>query len=254
MEVKNKPPHGKSDEEAQKDKGAEKDKGFFLTYKRWFIISFCFALIGYIVIYFFFLGQGFIPAGNDLKKSDWLSFLSGYLSFSGTIAVALVASLQSHFYAQKEEVRKKAERHEQIQPIFSIEIAETDTAIDGSTEATQKFKHPAIAHKNFKFLIKNAGQYPVKHLIIFEKYISPLMECGASVSLQCAFSDSPDMKIWPERLIELATGEYARDEGGLPKEFQICYEDIDGASMYQAYSLSNFDGKKYYSLICKEEV
>ena len=80
------------------------------------------------------------------------------------------------------------------------------------------------------------------------------MDCGACVSVQCAFSDSPDTKLWPEKLIELATGEYTRDEEGLPKEFQICYEDVDGASMYQAYSLSSFDGRKYYTLICKEEV
>lgn len=241
-------------QEKRDNKKSKENDNFLFRYKWWFIICLALTVIGYIAVYFSFCGSGFISTGSNLNKSDWLSFLGGYLSFTGTIVVALVASLQSHFYTQKEEERKNKERHEQIQPIFSIEIAEINTPVDGSTEATQKFKHPAIAHKNFKILIKNAGQYPVKHLIVFEKYISPLLECGTCVSLQGAFSDSPDMKLWPDKLIELATGEYMRDGEGLPKEFQICYEDVDGASMYQAYSLSSFEDKKFYTLICKEEV
>ena len=231
----------------------KKEDSFVQKYKWWIVGFLGLILLGYIFIYFSFTGNGILPTGNDLDKSDWLSFFGNYLSFAGTISVALIATLQSQFYSTKEEQQKKKERHEQIQPIFSIEIIGIDTLVDGTTETIKNFKHPVIKHKNFKLLIKNAGEHPIKHIIIFEKYISPLMSCGECVTLQCAFSDSHDVEIWPDKLIELPNGEYGRNEDGLPNELQICYEDIDGASMYQSYGLSNFDGRYYYALICKEE-
>lgn len=236
------------------NKQNEKNKSFIHRYRRYFIIFGVVIIIIYFLVYFSFCGNGFISVGKELDKKSWLSFLGSYLSFVGTIAVALVATLQSQFYAERGKRNERKRRHEQIQPIFSIKIQSINTQVDGTVEVFNPYQSSTIVHQNFKLQIKNVGQYPVKHLIIFETYITPLMECNESVTLQCAFSDSPDIKTWPKKLIELPTGEYKQGEEGLPKEFQICYEDIDGASMYQAYSLSKFDSKKYYTLICKEEV
>ncbi|WP_207724663.1 hypothetical protein [Blautia difficilis] len=47
--------------------------------------------------------------------------------------------------------------------------------------------------------------------------------------------------------------EHERDNEGIPKWFNINYDDIDGHSMFQTFELKDFDGKKYYSLESTEE-
>lgn len=49
----------------------------------------------YILIWLWFSFDGFIPNGNDLDKSDWLGFLSGFLSFIGTISLGILALIQN---------------------------------------------------------------------------------------------------------------------------------------------------------------
>ena len=66
--------------------------------------------------------------------------------------------------------------------------------------------------------------------------------------IQAAYSDSPDIERWRKYVIEILESEFARTDEGIPKDFCINYDDIDGNEMYQVYELSDFEGTKYYSL------
>ena len=68
------------------------------------------------------------------------------------------------------------------------------------------------------------------------------------MALQCAYEDSPDYTHKSKRLIRILQSEYERTDDGLPKWFNINYEDIDGNEMYQTFELHEFDGEQYYSL------
>ena len=62
---------------------------------KWSIIGGVIAILGYLLTYFCFCGKGWIPAGVGLSKGDWLSFLGAYLSFFGTVAVSIIAVMQT---------------------------------------------------------------------------------------------------------------------------------------------------------------
>lgn len=202
----------------------------------------------YIVVYLCFKGNGFFTTGIDLGKNDWLSFLGNYLSFSGTLIVSAIAIFQSRHYTQanKEESNKK--RIKEIQPIFSIEITEKDTMIAGYAEAFPMYgQTPPLRHQNFTLKLENVGLHPVKHVIVFDKYLFQLLKCNSNQLIQIAYEDSPDCTHKSKALIRILQSDYERDENGLPKWFNINYEDIDGNDMSQIYELKNFDGTLYYS-------
>lgn len=238
----------------QRRKDNKRSDNFLLRYKWWFIICLLLAFIGFIVIYFSFCGYGFIPTGNELSKSDWLLFLSGYLSFAGTVAVALIATLQSHYYNEQENKRRYSERKKKIQPIFSVKIVGIDNSLNSAVEIfSQHDPSTLLKHKNVRISIKNVNSYPITHVIIFDKYISPLLESGETIDLYCAYWDSIDAERWPDKVLVL-TDDIERGEKGCPSWFNIMYEDIDGASMYQAFVLKNFDGVLHYSLDYMEDI
>ena len=203
----------------------------------------------YFLIYLCFKGDGFLSSGKNLTKSDWLSFLGGYLSFAGTIIVSLVALLEGFFYRQRSINENKEKRKKEVQPIFSIKIKELNTMIQGYAEAVSLYdvsKNPK--HKNFTIEIENVSLHPIKHVIIFDKYLSQLLKNNEAMALQCAYEDSPDYTHKSKRLIRILQSEYERNDDGLPKWFNINYEDIDGNEMYQTFELHEFDGEQYYSL------
>lgn len=84
------------------------------------------AILLYILIYLSFAGNGFIPTGEYLTKGDWLAFFGTYLSFVGATLVSVIALVQTHIYAKKQNSRDLAVRKKQIQPIFSVEIIDID--------------------------------------------------------------------------------------------------------------------------------
>ena len=98
----------------------------------------------FALIYLSFSGKGIIPVGENLSKEAWLSFLGTYLAFVGTVAVAVVASMQNRFYAEQERQRRLIERKKQIQPIFSIKIEAVNTQVEGTAEAIHPYKHPCF--------------------------------------------------------------------------------------------------------------
>lgn len=65
--------------------------GTFVT-----IIQFLlFLTAGYMSVYLFFFYKLGLPAADGLDDSNWLSFLSGYLSFSGSLIMAWLVFTQS---------------------------------------------------------------------------------------------------------------------------------------------------------------
>lgn len=203
----------------------------------------------YVIVYFCFKGEGFIYAGKDLEKRDWLSFLGTYLSFAGTIMVSLVALLDGYFYRQLSKKESNEKRKKEIQPIFSIRIKDFNTSIKGYAEAVS-LSDPTKnkEHKNFTIEIENVSVYPIKHLIVFDKYIIQLLKSNEPKELQCTYEDSPDYKHKSKELIRILQSDYERTDNGLPKWFNINYEDIDGNEMYQTFKLQTFDDEQYYSL------
>lgn len=172
-----------------------------------------------------------------------------YLSFAGSLIVSTIAIFQSSHYTQANKEENNTKRTKDIQPIFSIEIVEMDSMLAGYAEAISLYHHSSLPrHKNFTLKIENVGAYPVKNVIIFDKYLFQLMKCNDSHRLQVAYDDSPDYSHESKSLIRILQSEYERAENGLPKWFNINYEDVDGNDMFQSFELKEFDGIFYYSL------
>ena len=142
---------------------------FWQNYKWWIICSAGVLIAAYVLIYLCFLGNGFLPAGRELEKKDWLAFLGAYLSFAGTLIISLIAILQSRFYTERDNKRIKAERKKTVQPFLSVSIASVDSQIAGTAEAFNPSKPESIPrHKNVTIEIENAGQFPICNVIIFD--------------------------------------------------------------------------------------
>ena len=218
---------------------------------KYIFATFCLTLIlvfAYGLIYLCFKGNRGFSVGIDLKKEDWLSFLGAYLSFAGALIVSTIAIFQSSHYAKASKEESDHKRMIEIQPIFSVEITDIDTTLAGYVGFVSLSRQPSPAHKNFTLKIENVGAYPVKNVIIFDKYLFQLMKCNDSHRIQVAYDDSPDYNHESKELIRILQSDYDRADNGLAKWFNINYEDIDGNDMFQSFELKEFDGVFYYSL------
>ena len=233
----------------------KKEMSFIRVYKWWIIVSVASLIAIYFLTYYIFLGNGIFKTGTGLKKNDWLEFLGEYLSFAGTLIISLVAILQSRFYIERDNQRIVDERKKTVQPVLSISIINVDSMVIGTSEVfslTNQETKPS--HKNVTIEIENAGQYPICNVIVFDKYMWQLLKPNDKKQIQVAYSDSPDIQHWKEHLLEILDTEYERTESGIPKSFNVNYDNVDGIEMFQTYELKEFDGKKYYSLSRIEEV
>lgn len=223
-------------------------KNFSVQYKWWFIALIVALIMGYILIYFSFKGNGFIYVGDYLEKRDWLSFLGSYLSFAGTVAVSLIALFQSRYFVENDNKKTINNRRRQLQPVFSIAIENIDVQLPGIVEAISLYgKETVVKHKNVVISIENVNDYPIRNVVIFNKYMYQLLKSNDKKNVYIAYSDSPDLK-HRDKLIEIYESEYERTEEGIPKWFNIVYDDIDGNEMFQTFELKEFENVKYYSL------
>ena len=226
-----------------------KNKSFLLRYKWWIVALTVILIIGYVVIYLCFKGEGFIYVGDDLEKKDWLSFLGAYLSFAGTVIVSLIALFQSRFFVENDKAKLLYDRKKELQPIFSVTIENINSQIPGTAEVFSLYdKSTYPKHKNVVISVENVNKYPVRNVIIFDKYLWQLLKSNDKQTIYVAYSDSPDIKSWKEKLIEINKSEYECTQEGIPKWFNIVYDDIDGNEMFQTFELKEYDGEKYYSL------
>ena len=86
------------------------------------------------------------------------------------------------------------------------------------------------------------------NVIIFDKYLFQLLKPNERKTIQVAYSNSPDVQKWKEHIIEIQESDYESTEDGIPKWFNINYDDIDGNEMFQTFALKTFDDTNYYSL------
>lgn len=231
-----------------KKKRTEKNS-FFKKY-RWVIAI---AVLAFVAVFFaiFYLFRGYVSFRSDSvpEKSNWLVFLGSYLSFTGTISVSIIATLQSRFYSEQNEKKEKRRRAEAIQPLFSVKIESINSSLVGYTKSNNIYKSESISnHQNVTISIENVGAYPISHVIIFDRYLYQLLKCNEKKEIQCAYEDSPDYSSKSKQLIRISQSDYQRNEKGLPERFNINYDDVDGNAMCQTFVLRNFDGVDYYSL------
>lgn len=222
---------------------------FFSIYKWWFLISII-VLVGiYICVYLSFKGNGFIAVGIDLEKKDWLAFLGAYLAFAGTIIVSIVATLQTKHFAEIEKNKASESRKKEIQPIFSINIEGINQQVSGTADVFDLYDSSTYPkHKNVTISLENVSRYPILNMIIFDKYLFQLLKPNEKKTIQIAYSDSPDIRKWKEYIIEIHEVDYESTKDGIPKWFNINYDDIDGNEMVQTFALKTFDETNYYSL------
>ena len=211
------------------------------------------AIVLFLILYFVFSNQSRIPAGLNLTRADWLAFVSGYLSFVGSIIVEMVATYQTKFYQDQEKEKARTERRKIIQPIFAVNIEGLNEQLPGTAEV------PGVVHRNIHISVENLSAHPVLHIIIFNQYIRPALKAGEKISIFAAYESSEDLKRYKRKvqageLLVILHDEVDCDKEGKPEWFNINYEDIDGHDMYQIFKLRDFDGKAYYSKEAVEEV
>ena len=130
----------------------------FLKNKTWLLNSLV-ALVGaYICIYLSFKGNGFISAGVNLEKQDWLAFLGAYLAFAGTIIISIVATLQTKHFAEIEKDKAIESRKKELQPIFSINIDGLNQQISGTADVFNLYDTSTYPkHKNVTISLENVS-------------------------------------------------------------------------------------------------
>lgn len=226
-----------------------------ISYKRAGIVLTIVFIVVYVLVYIFFVGEGFIPVGGNLTKGDWLSFFGTYLSFVGATLVSVMALAQTHLYAEKQNSRDLVVRKKQIQPIFSIEIVNTDQQLPGTAEAVGlRSSSNFPKHRNVHIRIENVAEYPIRNVIIFDRYYFQLLKPNEPKDIYVVYSDSPDAGTKIAVIARVLESEYERTEQGVPKWFNINYEDVDGNEEFQTFTLENFEGIEYYSLKSTETI
>lgn len=220
-----------------------------------FIITIVLLIIIYIIVYLVFSRESIISAGVGLSRKDWLSFSGGYISFAGTIIVSLLAFLQTKFYFDYDNKKELERRKREIQPIFNIKIESVNHQIKGTAQSislSNTSSNPK--HQNVEISFENVGNYPIKNVIVFDNYIIEILKPNQKTEVYVAYHDSPDLKKFKKKIIEIFDSEYDHDNDYIPKWFNIVYEDVDGNSYFQTFELKEFDNRKYYSLEKIEDV
>lgn len=73
----------------------------------------------YILIWILFIINGPFPLGEDIRKSDWLIFTGGYLTFIGTISISYMVIIQNR---KIHELEFEKLRYSQL-PYFKFRIS-----------------------------------------------------------------------------------------------------------------------------------
>jgi hypothetical protein len=103
------------------------------------------SIILYVIIRCIFLKNGIFPFGIGLEKKDWLSFLSGYLAFIGTIIITSVVIIQNRHYREMDVERLRL----QNMPNLKINKLDLFSKIDYSTFKELKEKTFNPNYKEF---------------------------------------------------------------------------------------------------------
>ncbi len=116
--------------------------------------------IVYLIIWLIFVINGPFKIGDDLKKSDWLIFLGGYLSFVGTISVSYLVIVQNKKYHETEQEKL---RYSQL-PYIKIKLADKSKLIPDS-HGNYLLDYPSMVFDNGKFVWKGSNTGGMRVLI-----------------------------------------------------------------------------------------
>ena len=211
------------------------------------LIATAISVMLYIAIYFCFVTKGFIPSGIGLNKTDWLSFFGAYLSFFGTVLVSLTIFWHTNYVSRQSEEKTATDRKKRIQPVFSIIISSRNTVMYHNSAFIDLGNKPEYP-PNFILKIENANEFPITNIIVFNKYIIPLLKPSEKISVYCTYLDPTNTYKFYDSIAIINETDYEKDSSGLPMWFNINYDDVDGNSMYQTFELKCFDDTQYYSL------
>jgi len=206
------------------------DKSFIKTYK-WIMCGvILLAILGFVIIYLIFRNKGIIPAGINLQRSDWLSFVGGYLSFTGTLCISVITVLQTDYYNRIKSTQANKEREKAISPVFSLSA------------------NGVSADKNsFSIALQNLGKYPITSIIVNSTLLADSLKENEIKIINFSYSGV-------ENSIKLLESDFEKDESGYSKDIIINYDDIDGHMWYQVFKFKEFEGVLYYSFEHKEKV
>lgn len=177
-------------------------------------------------IYSVFNGDFFVSAGKNLTRKDWLAFIGNYLSFIGTVGVAVITLYQTYHYKRKDELQRRNERIKEIEPIFSLKIAEEE-------------------ENSFKIKLRNVAPFPVRNVHLNNTFYYELLALNVEETI--SFYDKQSDFV----------ADYGCNKYGYPNKIVINYEDIDGGLWYQEFIYKddiNCCDYGYYKLVEKENV
>lgn len=99
--------------------------------------------------YLWFIAQGIFPTGDSLTKSDWLAFWGGFLSFSGSVVLGVVAVWQnSKANETNEKMLKETQRLGQVEFENDIKRDQYIRVINGTQQIGKKVSDICIQLSN----------------------------------------------------------------------------------------------------------
>ena len=124
---------------------------YFFRMKRteaaWFAIALL-ALVGsFAGVYAVFYGQAGLPAGEGLSSADWLSFLSGYLGFAGSLIMA--------WLVYRQDTKLKELTMEEYAAAFSCKIRGVQHKVDTEEERKRVLDELEPGKKTHSFYFKH---------------------------------------------------------------------------------------------------
>ncbi len=152
------------------------------------------------------------------------------MSFSGALFVGMIAIAQNQYFNEKTEERIKRLRVHEIQPVLSIQFE-----IDSQSGS-------------INFEIEHVGEYPICNVYLFDKYLWHLFMPNEKKKIQVVYDDSTVRFDEGRRFVKVLATEYEKADCGLPKWFNVNYDDADGNKLYQTFELINDSGDLFYSL------
>ena len=161
--------------------------------------------------------------------------------------LSLTIFWHTNYVTKQSEEKTATERKKRIQPVFSIKIGSQNTIMEKRSSFVDTGNKPERP-SNVIIKIENANEFPITNLIVFDKYVLPLLKPGQEISVYCTYSDPTNTYKFYDSIAVINETDYEKDSSGLPMWFNINYDDVDGNSMYQTFELKCFDNTQYYSL------
>lgn len=220
-----------------------------------YAVILCFIIVAFILL--LIITYHIFEYGNptSVTRPDWLAFWGAYLTAFASVLLSMIALFQTQKYNEQENKRRAKERHQNIQPIFSIEehsnMMQSVHRMHYLKENQRPDDPPPVIETitSVNFIIKNAGQFPITNVIIFDYYIKACVGPGEVIKLSVSYDEPDDNR----DVLFICESAFER-KNNYPSWFNINYEDADGTDMIKTFESKEFDGVQYYTLTDTEIV